>query len=160
VIIADAKTTQESERIAIKRLTSLIKARDPDVIEGHNLFRFDLPYLVARAKKLKTKLDWAAAPVFCVRARRDFKSRRRRSTIRSLRSTDATSSTLFCSRNSMMSGCARSLVSSGPTSHAILDFVMKKSPRWSGRNWSAPTSAAKRNFAAERFAAFARPARS
>src|SRR5467141_3507307 len=58
VIIVDAKKTEESERSAIKRLTSLIKARDPDVIEGHNLFRFDLPYLVARAKKAKVKLDW------------------------------------------------------------------------------------------------------
>src|SRR5436190_8620532 len=58
VIIVDPKKTEESERGAIKRLTNLIKARDPDVIEGHNLFRSDLPYLVARAKKLKTKLDW------------------------------------------------------------------------------------------------------
>src|SRR6266852_258971 len=58
LIIVDLKKTEESERSAIKRLTSLIKERDPDVIEGHNLFRFDLPYLVARAKKLKTKLDW------------------------------------------------------------------------------------------------------
>src|SRR2546427_5932402 len=58
LIIVDLKKTEESERSAIKRVTSLIKARDPDVIEGHNLFRFDLPYLVARAKKLKTKLDW------------------------------------------------------------------------------------------------------
>src|SRR4029077_21044604 len=36
----------------------LIKERDPDVIEGHYLFRVHLPVLVARAKKLKTKLDW------------------------------------------------------------------------------------------------------
>src|ERR1700719_158696 len=64
VIIVDAKNTEESERSAIKRLTSLIKARDPDVIEGHNLFRFDLPYLVARAKKLKTKLDWGRSGGF------------------------------------------------------------------------------------------------
>ena len=28
------------------------------MIEGHNLFRSDLPYLVSRAKKAKTKLDW------------------------------------------------------------------------------------------------------
>ena len=64
VIIVDAEKTEESERSAIKRLTSLIKARDPDVIEGHNLFRFDLPYLVARAKKLKTKLDWGRSGGF------------------------------------------------------------------------------------------------
>ena len=64
VIIVDAEKTEESERSTIKRLTSLIKARDPDVIEGHNLFRFDLPYLVARAKKLKTKLDWGRSAGF------------------------------------------------------------------------------------------------
>src|SRR2546425_7757460 len=64
LIIVDLKKTEESERSAIKRLTSLVKKRDPDVIEGHNLFRFDLPYLVARAKKLKTKLDWARSGGF------------------------------------------------------------------------------------------------
>ncbi|MGI8432512.1 MAG: DNA polymerase domain-containing protein [Chthoniobacterales bacterium] len=49
---------EESEHAAIKSLTALIKERDPDVIEGHNLFKFDLPFLVARARKAKTKLDW------------------------------------------------------------------------------------------------------
>jgi DNA polymerase I len=58
LIIVDPSNVEESERAALKRLTSLIKERDPDVIEGHNLFRFDLPYLVVRAKKAKTKLDW------------------------------------------------------------------------------------------------------
>src|SRR6266404_96892 len=58
LIVVDPSNVQESERNALKRLTALIKERDPDVIEGHNLFRFDLPYLVGRAKKLKTKLDW------------------------------------------------------------------------------------------------------
>jgi DNA polymerase I len=42
----------------------MIKERDPDVIEGHDLFRFDLPYLVARAKKAKTKLDWGRSDGF------------------------------------------------------------------------------------------------
>src|SRR5213082_633517 len=64
LIIVDLRKTEESERSAIKRVTSLIKERDPDVIEGHNLFRFDLPYLVARAKKLKTKLDWGRSGGF------------------------------------------------------------------------------------------------
>src|SRR5438046_6887647 len=54
----------DSEHARIKRLTALIKERDPDVIEGHNLFRFDLPYVVARAKKLKTKLDWGRSGGF------------------------------------------------------------------------------------------------
>ena len=57
----DPKNIAESEHAALKRLTSLIKERDPDVIEGHNLFKFDLPFLVARARKAKTKLDCGAA---------------------------------------------------------------------------------------------------
>jgi len=58
LIVVDPSNVDDSERNALKRLASLIKERDPDVIEGHNLFRFDLPYLVARAKKTKAKLDW------------------------------------------------------------------------------------------------------
>ncbi|PYI47249.1 MAG: DNA polymerase II, partial [Verrucomicrobia bacterium] len=45
-------------------LTALIKERDPDVIEGHDLFRVHLPLLVARAKKMKTKLDWGRSGGF------------------------------------------------------------------------------------------------
>ena len=33
-----------------------IQRRDPDVIEGHNLFRFDLEYIEARAKRHQVKL--------------------------------------------------------------------------------------------------------
>src|SRR4051812_1273959 len=64
LIIIDSGKAEESERDAIRRLTSLIKERDPDVIEGHDLFRFDLPYLVARARKAKTKLDWGRSGGF------------------------------------------------------------------------------------------------
>src|SRR5436190_1540824 len=64
LIVVDPKNAEESERTALKHLTSLIKERDPDVIEGHNLFRFDLPYLVQRAKKTKTKLDWGRSGGF------------------------------------------------------------------------------------------------
>ena len=64
LIVVDPKNLAESEHAAIKRLTSVINERDPDVIEGHNLFRFDLPYLVARAKKAKTKLDWGRSGGF------------------------------------------------------------------------------------------------
>ncbi len=64
LITIDPKNVAESEHAALKRLTSLIKERDPDVIEGHNLFRVDLPYLVARAKKAKAKLDWGRSGGF------------------------------------------------------------------------------------------------
>src|SRR6516225_3304963 len=45
LIVVDPENTEESERNAIKRLTTLIKKRDPDVIEGHDLFRVHLSYL-------------------------------------------------------------------------------------------------------------------
>jgi len=64
LIVVDPNNVEESERNTLKRLTALIKEHDPDVIEGHNLFRFDLPYLVGRAKKLKTKLDWGRSGGF------------------------------------------------------------------------------------------------
>jgi DNA polymerase elongation subunit (family B) len=64
LIIVDPTSVEESEHAALKRLTALLKERDPDVIEGHNLFRFDLPYLVSRAKKAKTKLDWGRSGGF------------------------------------------------------------------------------------------------
>src|SRR6202022_1767884 len=64
LIIVDQKNVEESERNALKRLTSLIEERDPDVIEGHNLFRFDLPYLVTRARRAKAKLNWGRSGGF------------------------------------------------------------------------------------------------
>ena len=64
LIIVDPKNVEESERDALKRLTSLIEERDPDVVEGHNLFRFDLPYLVTRARKAKAKLNWGRSGGF------------------------------------------------------------------------------------------------
>ncbi len=39
------------ERAMLEALVERIRARDPDVIEGHNLFRFDLEYLEARARR-------------------------------------------------------------------------------------------------------------
>jgi DNA polymerase elongation subunit (family B) len=64
LLVVDPKNVEESEHAALKRLTAIIKERDPDVIEGHDLFRSDLPYLVARAKKAKTKLDWGRSDGF------------------------------------------------------------------------------------------------
>src|SRR5262249_9134117 len=64
LIEVDPRAIEESERVAIKRLTTLVQERDPDVIEGHNLFKFDLPFLVARARKAKAKLDWGRSGGF------------------------------------------------------------------------------------------------
>jgi DNA polymerase elongation subunit (family B) len=44
------------EGALLKALVAAVRERDPDVIEGHNLCNFDLPYLAARAKRHKVKL--------------------------------------------------------------------------------------------------------
>src|SRR5436189_319905 len=64
LIVVEPEDVEESEHHALKQLTAIIKERDPDVIEGHDLFRFDLPYLVARARKAKVKLDWGRSGGF------------------------------------------------------------------------------------------------
>jgi len=53
-----AITSPAEERVALERLGSVITERDPDVIEGHNLFRATLPYLAARARHHKLRLRW------------------------------------------------------------------------------------------------------
>jgi DNA polymerase elongation subunit (family B) len=47
-----------SEAAMIERLGEIIRTRDPDVIEGHNLFRFDLEYLRVRALRYGVRLSW------------------------------------------------------------------------------------------------------
>ncbi len=64
LLIVDPKNVEESERATLKRLTAIVKERDPDVIEGHDLFRFHLPHLIARAKKAEAKLDWGRSDGF------------------------------------------------------------------------------------------------
>jgi DNA polymerase elongation subunit (family B) len=42
----------------LRRAGRLIAERDPDVLEGHNIFRFDLEYLEARARRHRVTLGW------------------------------------------------------------------------------------------------------
>jgi DNA polymerase, archaea type len=41
----------------LERFVSLIRERDPDVLEGHNVFGFDLPFILARARRHNIRLD-------------------------------------------------------------------------------------------------------
>ena len=41
----------------------LLRELDPDIIEGHNLFKFDLDYLRQRGKRHKVPCAWEAALV-------------------------------------------------------------------------------------------------
>jgi len=47
-----------SEADLLRECSRLIRERDPDVLEGHNIFRFDLEYLEARARRLGVPLAW------------------------------------------------------------------------------------------------------
>ena len=47
-----------SEAGLLEECSRLIRERDPDVIEGHNIFRFDLEYLEARARQHGVPLAW------------------------------------------------------------------------------------------------------
>jgi DNA polymerase elongation subunit (family B) len=49
-------TSSMSEAALIARFVQLIRARDPDVLENHNIFAFDLPFLVRRASQLGVRL--------------------------------------------------------------------------------------------------------
>ena len=46
------------ERALLEECTRLVRERDPDVLEGHNIFRFDLEYLEARARRHGVALAW------------------------------------------------------------------------------------------------------
>ena len=48
----------EDERALLKRVTETVLEVDPDVIEGHNLFGFDLPYLETRMKRYDMTMSW------------------------------------------------------------------------------------------------------
>ena len=47
---------RHDEAALIELFVALVRERDPDVIEGHNIFNFDLPYLAARARRLGVRL--------------------------------------------------------------------------------------------------------
>ncbi len=52
-LLVDEQTT---EKQILEDFVKIVNERNPDVIEGHNLFRFDLPFIEERAKRHKVKL--------------------------------------------------------------------------------------------------------
>jgi DNA polymerase elongation subunit (family B) len=65
VALTDSRGTEEvlsardgGEAELLRRLSRRLRELDPDVIEGHNLLEFDLPYLAARAERHGVTLDW------------------------------------------------------------------------------------------------------
>jgi DNA polymerase elongation subunit (family B) len=57
-LIELAADTDEAERELLLRLNAVLAEEDPDTIEGHNLFKFDLDYLRQRGKRLKVACAW------------------------------------------------------------------------------------------------------
>ena len=54
ILVVDEAT---EEKTVLEKFVARVRERDPDVIEGHNIFRFDLPYLDARARKCGLRLE-------------------------------------------------------------------------------------------------------
>ena len=50
--------TGKSEEAILVDLTAAIRELDPDVIEGHNIYNFDLPFIVARAARWSVPMTW------------------------------------------------------------------------------------------------------
>ena len=50
--------TDAAERSLLEDLNEVFAEEDPDTIEGHNVFKFDLDYLKRRAKRLKVACRW------------------------------------------------------------------------------------------------------
>jgi DNA polymerase elongation subunit (family B) len=55
IAVADSRGLVEliegDEHDILERFVALVRERDPDVLEGHNVFGFDLPYLIERARR-------------------------------------------------------------------------------------------------------------
>lgn len=56
--IEEVLALEDGEADLIRRMTERIVQLDPDAIEGHNIFNFDLPYLAARAEQHGLTLPW------------------------------------------------------------------------------------------------------
>lgn len=50
--------TDEAEKTLMERFGEVLREMDPDVIEGHNFFKFDLNYLKIRCNKFKVAMEW------------------------------------------------------------------------------------------------------
>lgn len=53
-----AERTDEAERKLLEQLNVRFEEWDPDTVEGHNIFKFDLEYLRRRAKRLTVPVAW------------------------------------------------------------------------------------------------------
>ena len=57
-ILEISEMTDSAEKKLLADLQREILSRDPDLIEGHNIFKFDLPYIAERSKRMGVPMDW------------------------------------------------------------------------------------------------------
>jgi DNA polymerase, archaea type len=57
ILVLDEMSDAAEKRL-LESLNTVLAEEDPDTIEGHNLFKFDLDYLRQRAKRLKVTCAW------------------------------------------------------------------------------------------------------
>lgn len=50
--------TDDAERALLETFNRVLREADPDTIEGHNIFKFDLDYLRQRGRRLKVPCAW------------------------------------------------------------------------------------------------------
>lgn len=53
-----AEVTDDAERQLLVTFNTVLEEEDPDTLEGHNIFRFDLDFLRQRARRLKVPCAW------------------------------------------------------------------------------------------------------
>ena len=57
-ILEISEMSDAAEKKLLTDLQREILTRDPDLIEGHNIFKFDLPYISERSKRLGAPMQW------------------------------------------------------------------------------------------------------
>lgn len=57
LLVLDAMTDQAEKKL-LTEFADVLREEDPDIIEGHNLFKFDFEYLRQRCRRFKLPCDW------------------------------------------------------------------------------------------------------
>jgi DNA polymerase elongation subunit (family B) len=57
-LLALEEESDAGEKRLLFRFNDVLREMDPDVVEGHNLFKFDLDYLRTRSKRFKVPCAW------------------------------------------------------------------------------------------------------
>ncbi len=67
---------ESSEADLLEAVNNEIQRLDPDVIEGHNIYNFDLPYLKTRARRAGVRLSWGrdSSELWVAVERRQFRA--------------------------------------------------------------------------------------